>query len=327
MRQLIRWGMAIGALTAAMGLGVTASVAQGYPTKPVKIIVPFAAGGGADTISRLIADRLSVQIGQPFVVENLPGGSGVVGNQALVQSDPDGYTLMMGTSSTTAVESLYELTYDTVEDITPIVSIGLTPNFVFVSNNLPVTSVSELVTYAKDNPGMVTLGSSGIGSSPHLAGELFAMKNGVELLHVPYQGNGAIVADLLAGRVNLLFSSFGVAGEHAKAGTVKIVGISSTKRSDTMPDVPTVAEQIGFEGTEAGNWYGLLGPKGVPEEVTTVLNDAMAKVLAEPETVAKLAASGAIPMPLTAAEFAEYYKKDVDLWAGIVKDAGIEIPN
>jgi tripartite-type tricarboxylate transporter receptor subunit TctC len=316
--------MAIAGLAFALGAGSAA--AQSYPTKAVKLIVPFAGGGGADTISRLVADQLSTETGKPFVVENLPGGSGVIGNQTLVQSEPDGYTLLMGTSSTTAVEALYDLTYDTVGDITPIASIGVTPNFVFVSNNLPVDSVSELVAYAKENPGVVTLGSSGIGSSPHLAGELFALKNDVEFLHVPYQGNGAIVADLLAGRVNLLFSSLGVAGEHAKAGTVKILGVSSTERFATMPDIPTVAEQLGFEGTEAGNWYGLLGPKDLPEEVITTLNEAISKVIANEDIIAKMANSGAVPMAMTSAEFVDYYKNDADLWATIVKEAEIVIP-
>src|SRR5690606_35071181 len=156
MRQVGWLGIAFASV--ALTLGAGSAGAQGYPTKPVKVIVPFSAGGGADTISRLVADQLTTETGQPFDVENLAGGSGVVGNQALVQAEPDAYTLLMGTSSTTAVESLYDLSYDTVEDITPIAAIGITPNFVFVSNNLPVNNVSELVAYAKENPGKVTLG-------------------------------------------------------------------------------------------------------------------------------------------------------------------------
>jgi tripartite-type tricarboxylate transporter receptor subunit TctC len=316
---------ALGAL-----LAVLASAAWGqaaYPSHPVRIVVPFPAGGTTDILAREVAQTLSQSLGQPFVVDNRPGAAGNIGADLVAKAAPDGYTLLMGTVGTHAINaSLYaKMTYDHVKDFTPVILVAGVPNVLEINPSLPVNSVQELIAYAKANPGKVNFASSGSGTSIHLSGELFKTMTGVQMTHVPYKGSAPALQDLVGGQVQIMFDNLPSSLALIKAGKLKPLAVTSATRSAALPGVPTVAE-AGVPGFEASSWFGLLAPAGTPKDVVAKLNANVAKWLATPEAKEKLAGQGAIAASgLTSEDFAKHIAAETTKWAKVVKESGAKV--
>jgi len=299
------------------------SMAQTYPTKAVRVIVPFAAGGGIDMVARVISQRLQEVMGQPFVVENKPGAGGVVGSEIVATARPDGYTLLAVPISHAANVSLTKMSFNPVTAFAPIIHIASAPNVVLVHPSLPANSIGEFIAYARKNPGTVTYASSGNGSSTHLAAEQFKMLANVELLHVPYKGGGPALVDLLGGHVSMYIGSLPAAIPHLRGQKLKGLGITSSKRAVELPELPTVIEG-GIAGYEYVGWYGLLATAGTPPAVIDRLNAEVNKILKEPAILEKLAGDGAQPIGGTPAQFDAHIKKEISKWASVIKHAKIE---
>jgi tripartite-type tricarboxylate transporter receptor subunit TctC len=299
------------------------SMAQTYPTKAVRVIVPFAAGGGIDMVARVISQRLQEVMGQPFVVENKPGAGGVVGSEIVATARPDGYTLLAVPISHAANVSLTKMSFNPVTAFAPIIHIASAPNVVLVHPSLPANSIGEFIAYARKNPGTVTYASSGNGSSTHLAAEQFKMLANVELLHVPYKGGGPALVDLLGGHVSMYIGSLPAAIPHLRGQKLKGLGITSSKRAIELPELPTVIEG-GIAGYEYVGWYGLLATAGTPPAVIDRLNAEVNKILKEPAILEKLAGDGAQPIGGTPAQFDAHIKKEISKWASVIKHAKIE---
>jgi tripartite-type tricarboxylate transporter receptor subunit TctC len=299
------------------------SMAQTYPTKAVRVIVPFAAGGGIDMVARVISQRLQEVMGQPFVVENKPGAGGVVGSEIVATARPDGYTLLAVPISHAANVSLTKMSFNPVTAFSPIIHIASAPNVVLVHPSLPANSIGEFIAYARKNPGSVTYASSGNGSSTHLAAEQFKMLANVELLHVPYKGGGPALVDLLGGHVSMYIGSLPAAIPHLRGQKLKGLGITSSKRAIELPELPTVIEG-GIAGYEYVGWYGLLATAGTPPAVIDRLNAEVNKILKEPAILEKLAGDGAQPIGGTPAQFDAHIKKEISKWASVIKHAKIE---
>jgi tripartite-type tricarboxylate transporter receptor subunit TctC len=299
------------------------AMAQAYPLKAVRVIVPFAPGGGIDMVARVISQRLQEVMGQPFVVDNKPGAGGVVGSEIVATARPDGYTLLAVPISHAANVSLTKMSFNPVSAFSPIIHIASAPNVVLVHPSLPVNSIGEFIAYAKKNPGSVTYASSGNGSSTHLAAEQFKMLANVELLHVPYKGGGPALVDLLGGHVSMYIGSLPAAIPHLRGQKLKGLGITSSKRAIELPDVPTVIE-AGVAGYEYVGWYGLLATAGTPPAVIDRLNAEINKILKEPAILEKLAGDGAQPIGGTPAQFDAHIKKEISKWASVIKHAKIE---
>ena len=298
-------------------------MAQNYPTKAVRVIVPFAAGGGIDMVARVISQRLQEVMGQPFVVENKPGAGGVVGSEIVATARPDGYTLLAVPISHAANVSLTKMSFNPVTAFAPIIHIASAPNVVLVHPSLPANSIGEFIAYARKNPGTVTYASSGNGSSTHLAAEQFKMLANVELLHVPYKGGGPALVDLLGGHVSMYIGSLPAAIPHLRGQKLKGLGITSSKRAVELPELPTVIEG-GIAGYEYVGWYGLLATAGTPPAVIDRLNAEVNKILKEPAILEKLAGDGAQPIGGTPAQFDAHIKKEISKWASVIKHANIE---
>lgn len=298
-------------------------MAQNYPTKAVRVIVPFAAGGGIDMVARVISQRLQEVMGQPFVVENKPGAGGVVGSEIVATARPDGYTLLAVPISHAANVSLTKMSFNPVTAFAPIIHIASAPNVVLVHPSLPANSIGEFIAYARKNPGTVTYASSGNGSSTHLAAEQFKMLANVELLHVPYKGGGPALVDLLGGHVSMYIGSLPAAIPHLRGQKLKGLGITSSKRAVELPELPTVIEG-GIAGYEYVGWYGLLATAGTPPAVIDRLNAEVNKILKEPAILEKLAGDGAQPIGGTPAQFDAHIKKEISKWASVIKHAKIE---
>ena len=298
-------------------------MAQTYPTKAVRVIVPFAAGGGIDMVARVISQRLQEVMGQPFVVENKPGAGGVVGSEIVATARPDGYTLLAVPISHAANVSLTKMSFNPVTAFAPIIHIASAPNVVLVHPSLPANSIGEFIAYARKNPGTVTYASSGNGSSTHLAAEQFKMLANVELLHVPYKGGGPALVDLLGGHVSMYIGSLPAAIPHLRGQKLKGLGITSSKRAIELPELPTVIEG-GIAGYEYVGWYGLLATAGTPPAVIDRLNAEVNKILKETAILEKLAGDGAQPIGGTPAQFDAHIKKEISKWASVIKHAKIE---
>src|SRR5437764_952865 len=289
MKRVGQWSACI-----LLGLWMIGAMAQTWPVKPIKWVVPFAAGGTTDILARTVGDKLSVALGQPVVVDNRPGAGGAVGADYTAKSPPDGYTIMGGTISTHAINaSLYKsLPYDPIKDFVPITMIVRLPNLLVVNPEIPAKNVGELIALLKANPGKYSFASSGNGTSQHLSGELFKTMAGIDMQHVPYKGSPPALQDVVGGQVSMTFDNITTAWPLAKAGKLRALAVTTATRSAVAPDVPTLAES-GLPGFEIGSWQGVFAPAGVPPEIVKRLNTEIVKILNQPEVKEKLTAMGA----------------------------------
>jgi len=306
--------------------------AQGaWPTKPVRIVVPFPAGGTTDILGRALAPELGRVFGQTFIVDNKPGAGGNLGAAEVARSSPDGHTLLMGTVGTHGInQSLYpKLPYDPVKDFAPITLVAAVPNVLVMNpakaEALKINTVPDLIRYAKANPGKLNMASSGNGTSIHLAGELFKTMTGTYLLHFPYRGSGPALLDLIGGTMDLMFDNLPSSLQHIKAGKLKALAVTSAQRSAALPDVPTVAEAAALKGYEASSWFGLLAPAGTPADVIGRVQQETAKALNTPVLKERLLSQGAIPSGMPSAEFAALINAETKKWAQVVKVSGAKV--
>ena len=302
----------------------TANSQESYPSSPVKVIVTFTAGGGADFMGRVISQKLSESLKQPFIVENKLGASGVIGSQYVVQSKPDGYTLLLGTTGThsTNFATIPNIPYNPSQDFTTISIFSDAPYLLCVNPQLGINSIAELVRYSKANPGKLTYGSSGIGSSPHLGFEALKKSIGLDATHIPYKGLPSAMVDVMGGQISMTFDSIPSAVPHMKAGKVKCIGIGSKERSPSLPDMPTIAEASGTNFA-MGSWYGVFGPKDMPESVVNKLSNGILRALKDPDFQATLQRVGATGMPMTPSQSKAYLDSDITRWVNIAKELQI----
>ena len=314
------------ALLAACLFAAAASVAaQDYPSRPVRVIVPFSPGGAVDGPMRIVAQEMSKRLGQQMVVENKPGAGATIGTEMVAKAAPDGYTLLLASQTNAISASLYKaLSYDPIDDFTPISLIGREPGVLVVNPSLPVNTVAEFIAYAKARPGELDYASSGNGSGQHLFMALFASMTGIKLNHVPYRGSGQATTDLIGGTVAAAIpGTAGMVG-HIKAGKLRALAVTGTTRSPQLPDVPTMVE-AGVAGYQAYVWMGLLAPKGTPPAIVDRLQRDLVAVLATPEVKAYMATAGIEAVGSTPAEFAAYFRAERDQWAKVVRDTGARI--
>jgi tripartite-type tricarboxylate transporter receptor subunit TctC len=297
--------------------------AQTYPTRPVRIIVPVAAGGALDILARLLGQWLSERLGQPFVVENRPGGATNIGVEAAVRSPPDGYTLLLIPASVTVNATLYDkLNFNFLTDIDPIATISRLPIVMEVHPSIPAKTALEFIAYGKANPGKISIATAGIGSPHHLAGELFKLMTGVEMLHVPYRGGAPALTDLIGGQVHVMFSPLPESIETIRAGRVRALAVTTAMRSEALPDVPTVSESV--PGFEASTWQGIGAPKNTPVEIIDRLNKEINAALADPKIRTRLADLGSVPMPMSPAEFKNFVAAETEKWSKVIRAANIK---
>jgi tripartite-type tricarboxylate transporter receptor subunit TctC len=300
--------------------------AQGYPTKPIRLVVPFPPGGSLDVVARAIGQKLTEAWGQPVVIDNRPGAGGNIGADLVAKSAPDGYTILEGALSTHAVNvSLYrKMPYDPIKDFAPITLVATTPNVLVLSPALPVNSVSELVAYAKAHPGGLSFGSGSNGSAGHLAGELFKAEAGVDMVHIPYKGAAPALQPLLAGDTQLMFDKLANSTPQLKAGRLNALAVTTAKRSALIPELPTLAE-TGLPGFDIYTWWGFMAPAGTPKEIIAKWNAEVTRILATPEMKAFFAQQGAEPAPTTPEQFAALIRSEIPKYAKIVKDSGAKV--
>ena len=313
------------AVIAALALSATLVFAQSYPSKPVKIVAGFPPGGAADLLARVMADKLSAALGQPFVVENRPGAGGTIGADAVAKASPDGYTLLLGvTASQTIAPAIYKLLpYDPARDFKPVAQVATIPVTLVVHPSVPANTARELVAVAKAAPAPMQFASSGAGAIPHLAGELFQLSQGVKLQHVPYKGAPLAMSDLLSGRVQLMFDNLPTVLAHIRSGKLRALAVADSKRARALPDLPTLAE-AGVAGVEVGSWFGVLAPGGTPDAVVATLSREIAKAVAADDAKGRMDAMGAEPAYLPPEEFAKLIRAETEKWAKIVKATGAQ---
>ena len=297
--------------------------AQQYPAKPVRIVVPFAPGGGSDFIARFMAQRLTGALGQQVIVENKPGAGGVLGVEQGVKSPPDGYTLTLIASSYTVNPSIYKLNFDPVGDVTPIIQMSQGPLLVVANSALPVKTAKDLIALARSKPGEINFASSGQGSVIHLATEMFASMAKVRMNHVPYKGTGPALTDTISGQTGVFFSSTASALPHVKSGRLKALAVTTAKRIPALPEVPTVAES-GLPGYEVTLWHGLIGPKGLPRAITDRINGEVTKTLQLKETAEQLQNDGVAPAGGTPEQFAAQIRMEIEVWRKVAAAAGVK---
>jgi len=295
--------------------------AQTYPSRPVRIVVGFPAGGAPDIIARLMGQVLSERLGQQFVIENRPGAASNIGTEIVVRAPPDGYTLLMVVATNTVNATLYDkLNFNFIRDIAPVASIAGTSYGMLVNQSFPAKTVPEFIAYAKTNPGKINMASAGTGSGPHVVGELFKMMTGVDLIHIPYRGS--YWPDLLAGQVQVAFAPMPSSTGYIQAGTLRALAVTSAMRSEALPNIPTVGEFV--PEYEALGWYGLGAPKDTPAAIIDKLNHEINAALADPTMKGRLLALGAEPMPMTPADFGKFMSQETAKWAKVIKFAGIK---
>jgi len=310
------------ALLATLALGAGGALAQDYPARPVKIIVPFAAGGPADVYARFLAQRLGDSMGQPFVVEDRPGAGSIIGTDAVAKSAPDGYTLLLMSNTHTVNESLVpNKPYALQRDFTPIAPINYSDLVLVVHPSVSANTLADLIKLAKAEPGKLNYASSGTGTPYHMAGELFKSMAGVDIVHVPYKGSSGARTDVLGGQVQMMFDAVTTMSEHARAGTVRALGTTGKTRSTVLPNVPTMSE-AGVPGYEAVIWLGLIAPKGTPPAIVNRLNAEISKIEGRPDVRAEWEKQGAIPMVMTPEAFGRYIADDIVKWERIVRISG-----
>jgi tripartite-type tricarboxylate transporter receptor subunit TctC len=303
----------------------TSAWAQAYPAKPVRIIVPFAPGG-VDVTARIVADRLTAALGQPFIVENRPGAGGSVGAKMVASSEPDGHTLMFSTPGPVVVSPAMNRNagYDAVKSFAPVAIVSQSPLLLVVHPAVPAKTVKELVAYAKANPGKVHFPSPGFGTQPHLVGEMFKSMTGLDIVHVPYRGSAPAITDLLAGQMQIYFDNFANVLQHIESGRLRALAVTGDARNPQLPDVATM-EEGGYGGIAATYWNGMLAPAGTPAAVVARLNAAVNQALATPEVRAALVKLGSAPRTATPQEFATFIATESERWGKVVRDANIKV--
>ena len=314
-------------LAAAVTVLATFSHAQTYPSKPIRIVVPFAAGGPADITARTLGPRLTELLGQPIIVDNRGGANGVIGAENAIRSAPDGYTLLQSTSSITAINMVTygdKPPYDTLRDLQPLTPVMFTTSLIVLHPSMPVKTLKEFVALAKSKPNQITFGSAGTGGTLHFGIEMLQREAGVKLTHVPFKGAGPAVTDLIGGQINGMFVDLPVISPYVKSGKVKAIAVTSTERSRYFPDVPTTKE-AGYPGVEMTNCYGLLLPAKTPREIVAKLHDAVVKAVATPAVRERFTAVGADPATMSPEEFTRFIKADIEKWGKLAKSAGIVI--
>ena len=324
--------LVLAALAALAGSATLPAMAQGaWPSKPVKIVVPFPAGGTTDILARAIAPELSKAFGHQFIVDNRGGAGGNVGAEIVSKSPPDGYMLLMGTVGTHGINrALYtKLAYDPIKDFAPVTLVAGVPNVMVMpaekAKSMGINTVADFIKYAKANPGKLNMASSGNGTSIHLAGELFKSMSGTYMVHFPYRGSGPAMLDLVGGTMDVMFDNLPSSMPQIKAGKLKALAVTSRQRSAALPDVPTVEEAAGLKGFDATSWFGLLAPAGTPPDIVNRIQQETAKALNAPAIKEKLLAQGAIPSGNTPAEFAKHIEAEHKKWAPVVKTSGAKV--
>ena len=317
----------LAALFAALSLAASGpALAQAYPAKPIRLVIPFPPGGPLDLAGRAIGQKMQEDWGQPVVVENKPGAGGNIGADAVAKSAPDGYTLVMGALSTHAVNPhlFAKMPYDALKDFAPVSMVAITPNVLVVNPSVPANNVRELVALAKASPGKLSFASGSNGSAGHLAGELFKTLAGIDIVHVPYKGGAPAMQDLLGGQVQFMFDNLANSTQQLKAGKLKAFAVTTAKRSALAPELPTMAE-VGVPGFDISTWYGIMAPAGTPPEVVRKLNAEIVKILASDDMRERLKAQGAEPAPMTPEEFTAFIRAEWNKYAKIVKDSGAKV--
>jgi tripartite-type tricarboxylate transporter receptor subunit TctC len=317
-----RRSLLLGAVGVLLAL-TTAAAAQDYPTKPVRLIIPFPPGGSNDVVGRMIATKLSERLGKQIVVDNRGGAGGVIGTEAAANAAPDGYTLSVISIAHAVNPWLYKLTYDPIRSFAPVTVLATGPNVLAVNPGLGVNSVKELIALAKSKPGELQYASAGVGSFQHLGGELFKLEAGVDMLHVPFKGGGPAMVDVIGGHTKLLFSSLVQTTGHLKSGKLKALGTGGKTRSPVLPDVPTIAE-AGVPGYEATNWWGIVAPAGTPAPIVARLHQEIAAVQQSPEVQEQFARQGASVLQMTSAEFAAFIATEMKKWERVVKEGKLK---
>lgn len=324
--MLVRFGRIVLALVTLTLAAATHAQSIVYPTRPVRVVVPFPAGGTTDILARAAAQKLTEAWGQPVIVDNRPGAGGNIGSELVAKSAPDGYTLEMGTVGTHAINaSLYaNMAYDHVKDFVPIVLVAGVPNVLVINPSVPVNSVQELIAYSKANPGKLNFASSGNGTSIHLSGELFKTMTGVQITHVPYKGSAPALTDLMGGQVQIMFDNLPSSLAFIKAGKLKALAVTSATRAAALPEVPTMME-AGVPGFEASSWFGILAPAGTPRAIVNKVNADTNKWLSSPDAKEKLSAQGAVAAGGTPEDFARHIVAETAKWAKVVKESGAKV--
>lgn len=311
-------------LFAVLLLAAGAAQAQGYPNKSVRIVVPFAAGGPADNYARFIGQRLGDALGQPFVIDNRPGAGSIIGTDVVAKAPADGYTLLMMSNTHTVNETLVPTKpFALMRDFVAVAPVNYSDLVLVTHPSLPVKNLQELLKLAKEKPGRLNYASSGNGTPYHMAGELFKSVAGLYLVHIPYRGSSGARTDIIGGQVDMMFDAVTTMSEQARAGKVRAIATSGRQRSAVLPDVPTLAES-GLPGYEATIWLGLMAPKGTPPAIVQQLNDAVSKIVSQPDVTQLWTKQGAVAMKMNPAEFDKYMREDIDKWAKVIKSAGIK---
>ena len=314
-------------LVAALALALCggSAAAQGWPSKPISLIVPFPPGGTTDVLARALGDKLSQSLGQTVIVENKPGAGATLGADYVVKSKPDGYTLLVGAVHHTIATSVYKkLPYDFQKNLAPITTIALVPNVLVVNAATPVKTVADLVKLAKADPGKLTYGSNGNGTAQHLIGTQFQNLTGTEIIHIPYKGSGPLASDLIGGQITMSFDTITPVLPHIKAGKLRALAVTTAKRSSVLPEVPTL-EEAGLKGFDIGTWFGVLAPAATPKDILARLNTEMVKVIHSPEFRKRMEEIGAEPIGNSADQMAAQIKDETEKFARLVKDAKVTI--
>jgi tripartite-type tricarboxylate transporter receptor subunit TctC len=315
----------LGAAQAASPDSTPAPTATGYPSRPIRLIVPFPPGGSTDILARVLGEKLAQGLAQPVVIDNRPGAGGSIGAEAVARAAPDGYTLMMGHLGTLAVNpAIYKnLPYDPVKSFAPVSLMAIVPSVLVVNPSLPVASAAELVAYAKAHPGKLAYGSAGNGSTSHLTTEYFKLITGTDILHVPYKGVGPMLTDLVSGQLSMGLNGAPAVMAHVNAGRLRALAVTSLKRLEALPQVPTL-DEAGVRGFDASGWYGLVAPAGTPQAIVARLNAEIGRAMQTPELRSRLDSDGAMPAPGTPEEFAAFIRAEIARWDAVLKRAGVQ---
>jgi tripartite-type tricarboxylate transporter receptor subunit TctC len=319
-----RFVRALAVLAGALAAFAQPAGAADYPSRPVQMVVGFAAGGGTDLVARLLSEWLSQHLGRRFVIENRSGMGGNLAAQAVINSPPDGHTLLfMGPNNAIATSLYKRLPFDFLRDTVPVAGVMRLTNLMLVPPSLPVQTVREFIDYASANPGKLSMGSTGHGTSVHLSGELFKAMTKIEMVHVPYRGASSVYPDLLTGKVHVLFGNVTGSIDFVHAGRLRVLGVTSAERWGALPDIPTIAETV--PGYEADIWYGVVAPKETPPEIVAMLNKAISAALADPKLLTRFAEAGGLPMPMSSSEFGKLIADETSKWRRVVEFAGLSV--